>query len=179
MNAADFTTMMKDRFQYKTLYHFTDESNWASIAAKGILSKQQLENFGIVPDHAGGDDQSRKSDKENGLYDFVSLSFTPQSPMAYTCRTDGRQPNQIMIAVCPSVLTIDTTLICPEMANTSGATFHVANDFIGKLDYEVWLKDHGKPFKEIKDRVDRMKKVEVLVKSCVPPQNILDHWRIG
>lgn len=179
MNATVFTTMMKGRFRYKTLYHFTDKSNWASIAANGILSKQQLEALGIEPDHAGGDDESRKSDKLNGLYDFVSLSFTPQSPMAYTCRTDGRQPNQIMISVCPSVLTIDTTLICPEMANTSGAAFHAANDFVGELDYEVWLADHGKPFHEIKDRVDKMKKVEVLVKTSVQPQKILDHWKIG
>lgn len=179
MNAIDFTRLMQARFKYKTLYHFTDESNWESIDTHGLLSKHQLEAYGLDPEHVGGDAESRRSDKEKGLYDFVSLSFTPQSPMAHACKTDGRQPNQIMISVCPSVLTIETTLICPEMANTNGANFHLATGFVDQLDYEVWLSDHGKPFHEIRDRVDRMKKVEVLVRTCVPRQKILKHWKPG
>lgn len=179
MNANDFVTLINARFRYKSLYHFTDSSNWDSINSSGLFSKQKLEENGIVPTRAGGDDKSWASDKENGIYNYVSLSFTPQHPMAHICKEDGRHPNQIMISVCPSVLALPTTLICPGMANTKGATFYNAGAYVDQLDYEVWLSDHGKKFIEIKDRVDKMKKVEVLVETQVLRAKILDHWKSG
>ncbi|PVZ50554.1 DUF4433 domain-containing protein [Phaeobacter sp. JL2872] len=173
MDAVEFVDLIRSRFYFKDLYHFTDRSNLESIKEFGLLSKARLDELGISPLNPGGDEQSRNSDREHGIYNFVSLSFTPRNPMAYTCRQDGRHPNQVMISVCPSVLLLPNTLICSEMANTTGARFHPVSEALEDLDYEVWLKDHGLKFADIKERVDKMSRVEVLVCTQVPRNKLL------
>ncbi len=179
MNIKEFTELMKHRFRYKTLYHFTDMSSWQSINEHGLLSKQKLEDMNIFPSSPGGDEQSRSSDRANGIYDYVSLSFTPQSPMAYACREDGRHMNQIMISICPSVLLLDGTLICAELANNSSSHILPVEQGVGDLDYEVWLSDHGLKFADIKQRVDKMKRVEVLVRERVARDKLFDFWKVN
>ncbi|MDE4063579.1 DarT ssDNA thymidine ADP-ribosyltransferase family protein, partial [Phaeobacter gallaeciensis] len=84
MDAVEFVDLIRSRFYFKDLYHFTDRSNLESIKEFGLLSKARLDELGISPLNPGGDEQSRNSDREHGIYNFVSLSFTPRNPMAYT-----------------------------------------------------------------------------------------------
>lgn len=179
MTPEQFIELMEESFHYKTLYHFTDASNWRSITEHGILSKQQLEVREIVPRFTGGDAESRNSDRKRGIFDHVSLSFTPQHPMAHTCRVQQRHEKQIMVSVSPAVLLLPGTFISLGLANANASEFFSVEEAIKRLDYEVWLADHGMPFAEIRDRVDTMKKVEVLVKGVVPSKYILDSWPTG
>jgi len=176
MTPDELVSLIKNEFRYWSLYHFSDRSNWDTINQYGLLSKQRLEDSNIIPPHPGGDDNSRQSDRQNGIYDCVCLSFTPQHPMAYRCREDGRHPNQIMITIDPNVLLTPGTRIAMGLANARGTSILDASEGVKELDTEIWYKDHGLPFPQIRDRVDAMKKVEVLVPQIVARQSILDYW---
>ncbi len=177
MSIDDLISLISTRFQYKSLYHFSDRSNWDSISKYGLLSKEQLESCGITPPCPGGDSNSRQSDRDQGLYDYVSLSFTPQNPMAYACRQDGRHPDQIMISVSTEVLKTSGALVSFGFSNSPSSVKMPVPDAINQLDLEVWLSDHGLPWASIKDRVDTNKKIEVLIPKLVAPKNLLDHWK--
>ena len=175
MTPQDLVHLIKNEFHYWTLFHFSDRSNWDTINQYGILSKKGLEDLGIVPSHPGGDQNSRESDRKNGIYDFVSLSFTPQHPMAHCCREDGRHPNQIWISIDPDVLLTPETRIAMGLANAHETRILDLPDGVNELDTEIWRKNHGLPFLEIKHRVDAMKKVEILIPKTVTRKSIVDY----
>jgi len=77
--------------QISALYHFTNVENLPGIARlQALCSKQFLESKGnwnqqTVP-QPGGNDRSHQIDKEKGNWNFVSLTFTPNTPMAYRAK---------------------------------------------------------------------------------------------
>lgn len=176
MTPEQLIHLIKNKFRYRKLYHFSDRSNWDTINQFGLLSKKELDDLGIVPPQPGGDFNSRESDKSNGIYDYVSLSFTPQHPMAYCCREDGRHPNQIWVTVDPDALLTPGIKIAMGLANAHDTSILDLCDGVNELDTEIWREDHGLPFDQIKHRVDAMKRVEILVPKTVVRASILDYW---
>ena len=158
-----------NEFKYKTLYHFTDKANLNLIREHGLLSKQQLTDRCVTPQFFGGDEQSHKSDLRNGIFDYVSLSFVPNHPMAYTCRQDGRHPDQVIIPIDPSVILKEETKISMCLANAKDAKIIPLAEGLDNLDTEIWRNNHGLKFTEIADRVTKGTKVEVLIHQQIEP----------
>ena len=75
--------------QPRTLYHFTDSRNVASIRQHGLLSLAALHDRGIAVAACGGDEDSRRVDARLGLDRFVHLSIMDQHPMEKIARDRG------------------------------------------------------------------------------------------
>ena len=106
----------------KTLYHFTDASNLASIRENdGLWSTAKLREMGIGF-HPGGNEQSLTADAMFGMDKFVHLSFTRDHPMAYIAKRDKRVNDLRWLYIDDSdaVLEIEGVRYCEEVANKSG-----------------------------------------------------------
>ena len=69
-------------------YHFTDVQNMKSIFdTKKLLSIKEIEERSLTK-KTGGDEVSLRLAKLRGLDDYISLSFTPYTPMAVNRKQD-------------------------------------------------------------------------------------------
>ena len=67
MNVENPIAYIKESPQHRTLYYFTDEANFPSIASSGILSKEQMRREGYRPLVTGGNELSRQLDTACGI----------------------------------------------------------------------------------------------------------------
>ncbi len=73
----------------KTLFHFTDVTNLASIRANGLMSASNLLESKINS-KMNSDELSRHLDKSLGLENFVRLSFNDKNPMMFVALKQER-----------------------------------------------------------------------------------------
>ena len=102
------------------LYHFTDQSNISSIKKLGLFSWSHLVGNAIKT-VCGGNSRSHKMDKEADRHDFVRLSFTPNHPMMFACKKDGRITNPVVLEVDINVILLPDTLFADRNANKKDA----------------------------------------------------------
>ena len=79
----------------KTLYHFTDQSNVASIRKHGLMSASTLVTNSIAST-MNSDEASRQLDAKAGLENYVRLR---EDPMLYVALNEGCSSKPVMLQV--------------------------------------------------------------------------------
>ncbi len=92
MTVDELVTKISRSTQHRYLYHFTDKSDFSSIAAKGFLSKAKMREEGWWPDATGGNQLSWDLDALRGIDGYVNLCMTTNPLMKYLAQKDGRLP---------------------------------------------------------------------------------------
>ncbi len=106
----------------KKLYHFTDRDNLESIISSGgLYSWYGCEQRGIKIAKPGGSDLSRQLDKNNGLQDYVRLSFTRNHPMMYAAMQEGRISNPVILEIDIEAIGWEGTLYSDRNATRNDA----------------------------------------------------------
>jgi hypothetical protein len=177
MEIRDFISRLKKEGIYKYVYHFTDYSNLAGITKHGLLCKARLDELGMTPEFTGGDAESLASDMRLGNNRYVSLSLSPQHPMAHDCRLDGRHPDQIIIPIDPEVLLTPESKICLGLANSSATPRFPLAQGLGFIDFDVFYTKHNKSFSEVKEIVLQIRKFEVLIPDGIAPNYLGPFFR--
>ena len=173
MDTDQLVSYIKRSTQHRTLYHFTDESNFPSIAARGLLSKETMRQEGWWPHATGGNELSRRLDSERGIDPFVSLCMTRNHRMKYLAQRDGRLPNPRYLKISPNVLAIPGTKIAFGIANSTGVDILPVPEAIYRLDIEVLYTRTDWSDPEIQSRLQQAEKFEVLVPDAVPRKMIV------
>jgi len=156
------------RSKRRYLYHFTDKSNFQSIADKGLLSKVKMKEEGWWPNATGGNQLSWDLDAARGIDSCVSLCMTTNHPMKYLAQRDGRLPEPRYLAIKPTVLKHEGVRIAFGVANSPKAEILTITEALEKLDVEVLYTWTDWTDPAIQQRLSIAEKIEVLVPDCVP-----------
>ena len=148
-------------------YHFTAKKNIPSIVElKGLFSWKYLLDNGIVIPDAGGDEWSRELDVNEGLEDFVRLSFCIDHPMKYR----KRNSNPVILKIDLGVATFSETLFS-DMNAASPKHKHGKNfSDLKRVDMNAVKKTHV-------SRADpdfHKHQAEVMIKTHLPLKYILN-----
>ena len=150
----------------KSIWHFTDKSNLASIEKYGLLCLREILTEDVHVSCFGADDLSHSLDIDRGLDQFVHLSFVKDHPMYHVAKRDGRIPNPIWIEIDLSVLHVDNTIFSDEVANGRGASIFSADKLEKMIDFETIL--YEKDFWIRKEA----RKAEIMVANNISYENI-------
>jgi hypothetical protein len=103
------------------LYHFTSVENLPLVSQhQALSSKEVLESNGDWPvPQPGGNERSHALDRQKGNWDFVSLNFTPHTPMAY----DKKK----VLHLCFMEISTDVAFREGVIFTDSNATYHAHN----------------------------------------------------
>ncbi len=163
----------------RCFYHFTDRSNLQSIRnLGGLFSWYYCYEHCINIPRPGGSDSSWKIDYKKGLQDYVRLSFTPNHPMMYVAKNEGRIIDPVILQIDLDVAYIDTTLFSDINAATLKTPVHIGDELDNlsqihfstvKLPNHFDLNDVERPFYQ----------AEILVKTFVPMKYIHEVNPIG
>jgi len=176
MTVDELIQLIKCSTQHKTLYHFTDEANFPSVAKHGILSKQQLRARGLWPPPAtGGNELSWQLDQLRGIDPCVSLCMTRNHGMKFLAHQEGRLPNPRYLAIQPEVLKISGVRIALGVANSNTAEILPVADAIDRLDLEVIYTRTDWKDPAIYSRLRAAEKFEVLIPDAVPRELIIGY----
>ena len=168
MTVDELVAKISRSTQHRHLYHFTDKSNFSSIAAKGLLSKAKMREEGWWPDATGGNQLSWDLDKLRGIDGCVSLCLTTNHPMKYLAQKDGRLPEPRYLAIKPAVLKLEGVRIAFGVANANEVEILPIADALEKLDVEVLYTRTDWTNAAIQQRLTAAEKLEVLVPGGVP-----------
>lgn len=169
MTVEELVRLIKASSQHKTLYHFTDEANFGSIAQHGLLSKEQLRARGIWPPPAtGGNEISQQLDLARGIDPYVSLCMTRNHGMKYLAHQEGRLPNPRYLAVKPEVLLTEGARVALGVANSNDVEILPIAEAVCRLDLEVLYKRTDWRNPAINIRLRAAEKFEVLIPNGVP-----------
>jgi hypothetical protein len=163
------------KYSVNAVWHFTDQSNIASIDAHGgILSYAETMRLGIKIPSPGGNQWSHDADKRVNVDNFVHLAFVKDHPMLYRARQEDRIKNPVWLKIDISVLDTHGTMYTAEVANKAGVPQLSATDAIKSIDLAVLLgrTDWNDP--KIRERRNLALKSQILVPRIVPINLILD-----
>lgn len=161
---------------HQTLYHFTDEANFQSIARLGLLSKAQLRARDLWPPQAaGGNALSWRLDLERGIDPYVSLCMTQNHGMKFLAQQDGRLPNARYLAINPQVLLIPGVMFAFGVANGNDVEILPIADAVGYMDLEVLYSRTNWSDPAINARLRDAEKCEVLIPNAVPHEFIIGY----
>ena len=102
------------------LYHFTDYRNLESIKRHGLMSWRRLRKKKI-PHYPASNDLSRDLDRWKGLQDYVRLCKSPDHPMAYIAKNEGRIGNYAWLRIDLSAVQLALTKYSDKNATKNGA----------------------------------------------------------
>lgn len=174
MTLEELIQLMNNSQQHKTLYHFTDEANFESIAERGLLSKVQLRTRGLWPPAAtGGNELSWQLDQFRGIDSYVSLCMTRNHGMKFTAHQAGRLPNPRYLTIKPEVLLFPGTRIALGVANANDVEILPAAEAVDRLDLEVLYKRTEWRDPAVNLRLRAAEKYEVLIPNSVPRELIV------
>ena len=158
--------------QHRYLYHFTDESNFPTIAQKGLLSKARICAEGWWPAATGGNELSHQLDQYRGISNYVSLCFTRNHPMKYLANQDGRLPSPRYLGISTEVLRLPGVRVAFGVANANDTLIVDLPEAIAHIDLEVVYSrtDWRDPL--VHARLKDAEKMELLVPDIVPIQMI-------
>ena len=153
----------------KYFYHFTSLKNLDSIRRNGgLYSWRYLKSHNINIPVQGGDEWSQCLDGNNGIADYVHLSFCQDHPMAHRHRQNGEEI--IVLKISTDVATLDGTMFSNMNAVDSRCHCAPGMDGLKQVSYaatqEKYLKNDDPWFK--------YKQAEILVKTHVPLKYILN-----
>lgn len=168
MTVAELVDLIKKSTQHKTLYHFTDEANFASIRQHGLLSKVQLVAKGLWPPPVpGGNQLSWDLDRACGIETSVSLCMTRNHPMCFVAQREGRLANPRYLAIKAEVLHTLGTRVSFGIANANDANILDIADAVDLLDTDVLYTRTDWRDPAIYGRLCTAEKFEVLVPDAV------------
>lgn len=169
MTLDEFVAHIGRSTQHRYLYHFTDKSNFSSIAERGILSKVGMRQGGWwPPDATGGNQLSWDLDALRGIDQYVSLCMTMNHPMKYLATKEGRLPNPKYLAILPEVLKVPGAKIAFGVANANTVEILPVAQAIEKLDIDVLYSRTDWSDPQVQQRLSAAEKMEVLIPHCVP-----------
>lgn len=148
----------------RNLYHFTDQDNLPSIRISGgLYSWSHCENNDIRIARPGGNQVSRNLDRENGLEDYVRLSFVKKPPMYHVAKRDGRIKNPVILEVSTEVVLWESTLFSDGNAIANRARIGGDPQDLSRIRFDIlrqssWASESEKHYWQ----------AEVLVKTHVP-----------
>jgi hypothetical protein len=155
--------------QIKALYHFTDRRNLPLIKKHGgLLSRQTLEANGIEVPAPGGNDWSQDADDRFGVHRYVHLCFRKQHPMEFLAKKAGRLKETIFLEIDPKVLYLPDVKFTEDVSNKSGITPILLVDAERHVDFEVICAYTDWNNADIKARLKKVSKCEILVPDSVP-----------
>lgn len=169
MTVDELIDKIKKSSQHRYLYHFTDEANFPSISANGLLSKARMREEGWWPPLAtGGNALSHDLDSHRGIDPYVSLCMTRNHRMKFLAQRDGRLPNPRYLGIHPEVLKIEGTRIAFGIANANDVEILPVEEAVQKLDVEVLYDRTNWSDPTVQLRLQAAEKFEVLVPNSVP-----------
>ena len=128
-------------YNIKSLYHFTDSSNVASIKEHGgIYSWWSADEKGIFIPKSGGNDFSKNLDKRYNLQDYARLSFTKKHPMMYVAQKDGRITSPIVLKISPEVVFWRETMFSDRNATANKSSHGKEIDDFRRIKFDVVTK---------------------------------------
>jgi len=148
-----------EKYGIKSLWHFTDLSNWESIKRYGIKSLYRINRDDIKVSRFGANALSHDLDYYRGLDRYVHLSFTDDHPMYHIAKKEKRIINPIWIEIDINVLFDKKVLVCKDVANKTDS---VLLDLTGVLSF-----DFGKMFHDDFEISKNAKKAETLIYDCI------------
>lgn len=151
------------------LYHFTDRSNLDSIKRHGgLYSWWQCHQRGIVIPIAGGSAMSRELDSRHSLQDYVRLSLTPEHPMMYVAKRDGRIPDPVLLHTQLDPAFWDNTLFSNMNAASNDVVFGNSLSDFQRINFKA-VKSR---YLDLPEELKPFHQAEVLVKSHLPIEYI-------
>lgn len=159
--------------QHNLLYHFTDESNFPTIAQKGLLSKAKMREEGWWPVVTGGNQLSHDLDQSRGISSYVSLCFTRNHPMKYLAHQQGRLPTPRYLGISPELLSLQGVRVAFGVANANETQILDLPQAIAQMDLEVVYSRTDWRDAEIQRRLKAAEKMELLIPHHVPLHMIL------
>jgi hypothetical protein len=154
--------------QHRYLYHFTDESNFPSIAKHGLLSKNRMRADGWWPAATGGNELSHSLDDYRGISDYVSLCFTRNHPMKFLANKDDRLPSPRYLGISTEVLKIPGVRVAFGVANKNDVEILDLLDAIPRMDIEVLYRRTDWRDPQVNTRLRNAEKMELLIPHYVP-----------
>lgn len=154
--------------QHRYLYHFTDESNFPTIAERGLVSKSQMRAEGWWPATTGGNELSHQLDDYRGISDYVSLCFTRNHPMKFLANRDGRLPSPRYLGIKTEVLRFPGVRVAFGVANANETAIMDLADAIAHMDLEVLYSRTDWRDPQVQARLRAAEKMELLVPNGVP-----------
>jgi hypothetical protein len=159
--------------QHRRFYHFTDRKNLESIRKHGLLCTSELRRLKLLANVAtGGDENSLATDMAKGTDKFVCLCFTTNHPMHYIARTQ-RGLDPVYLHVSPEVIKFPDVMITDAPSNQDGIVPQAAGGALDNLDLEVIYKRTDWKQAEIRGRLLKAEKYEILIPSHVPVAAII------
>lgn len=150
----------------KSIWHFTDKSNLASIKKYGLLSLKKIEKKSVHVSFYGADSLSHSLDRSLGLDKFVHLSFIDDHPMYHVAKRDGRIKNPIWLEIDLSVLHEDNTIFSDEVANKNGASIFGVDKLERMINFNTLLYP-----KDFTTKI-KVRKAEIMVVNNISYKNI-------
>lgn len=152
----------------KTLYHFTDNRNIASIRQRGgLYSLAQLQILQVETVWFASNKESRNMDKERGIDNYVHLCFHRDHEMQKVAQHYAeRIEDTKWLEVSPHVLKFDKVMFCSDIANKRGAKIVLLSE--AEIDYEVICEETDWGDNDIKRRLKQARRCEVLIPQHIP-----------
>jgi len=154
----------------KYLYHFTDKSNLDSILKHGgLFSRKHCNENNIDVRKPGGDSLSYELDKRASLDDFVRLSFTPNHPMMYFAKNEGRIDNPVILKLNIELIYWKDSKYSDSNATSKNSRIGENFDSLSIIDFDILKKTDY-----LNAPTDKKKyfQAEVLIKNHIPIQHI-------
>jgi hypothetical protein len=168
-NWKDYEKILSEN-NIKSLYHFTDQANISSIKIHGGLFSWHFCFFNKIEiPIPGGDDLSRKLDKNKGCANYVRVSFTKNHPMMHIAKKQGRIFSPVILEVDPQIIFWKNSKYANKNATRNDVRIgSTLDDFkeirfdIVKQDTHFGLSDNDKPYYQ----------AEILILEKIPIQFI-------
>ncbi len=170
-----------DEYKIRYLWHFTDESNLASIKeCNGLLSLATLTHFGIKIPEPGGNESSHRRDRTSGMAQYVHLSFVQNSPMLYHAQKhEKRIPNPRWLGIDVAVTFVKGVWYSTGYTNANDAVLLTEEQAKQTIDFEALFYFGGmepntqpKAPGEMWNRYAKACKAEILIPCHVLRENI-------
>ena len=150
------------------LYHFTDVQNLPSIKqARALYSWEQLETLKIVAPRPGGDDLSRRLDKQCDMHKYVHLCFKPKHPMEHVAVEAKRIGPTKFLWVDIDVIFREGVLYCDRVSNADGARYKPVQDAADDIDWPRLYTETHWDDPVFQDRRRAAEKAEILIPGSI------------
>ena len=173
MSIQDLVNTIKSSTQHKCVYHFTDEENFSQIKQHGLLSKDELRRLQITPNRPSGNEWSWEADAQKGISGYISVCLTRDHPMCYAVKKKERIANPIYLHIEPNELLREGVMFAFDIANKANVPILPLNKALGCMDIEVLYTRTDWNDDSIRDRLNAVKRYEVLVPVSIPLNKIL------
>lgn len=164
----------------KTLYHFTDRDNLASIIQHGgLYSWKDCEERGISITKPGGGGKGSLSwglDQSKKLEHYTRVSFTRNHPMMYVAMKENRISNPVVLEIDVEVIYEADTLFADCNATRNDVNIGQTLEDFKRIHFEkVKRLNHF----DLDESEQKYYQAEVLIKHCIPLKAITNIGNFG